>query len=205
MSGNGEVEQKATERLMFFSDAVVAIALTLLAIDLPVPEGTTNAAVLSFVNENSNEYLAFGISFVVIGAQWLGHHRIFRYITAAPPLVSRLNMVWLLMMVLTPFATRVITGDGAFQTRFIFYASVQAVANLALLTLLLVVDRRGLLRKDIPAGQLAGAYQGVSIVAAMFLVSIPVSLFTNWAYLCWIAIPLAARVTGVIKRRRTRT
>jgi uncharacterized membrane protein len=69
-----ELQARATDRLMLFSDAVVAIAITLLAIDLPVPAGGTADAFLSSVGDYSGPYWAFLISFASIAAAWSGHH-----------------------------------------------------------------------------------------------------------------------------------
>src|SRR5262249_51511197 len=118
----------SAERLVFFSDAVVAIALTLLALELPVPEGGTNEVVLRQVVHLRDEYSAFLISFAVIGSHGFGHHRLFAQVTGHAGSMVRWNTLWLLMIVLTPFATRVLTAGGAFETRFIVYASVQALA-----------------------------------------------------------------------------
>jgi Endosomal/lysosomal potassium channel TMEM175 len=82
-----EMEFAAAERLMFFSDAVIAIALTLLALDLPVPGGIENAtvsipAMVNDARQHLDDYLAFLISFLVIAAHWRLHHRVF--VTSAP-------------------------------------------------------------------------------------------------------------------------
>src|SRR4051794_6272309 len=112
-AGAVEVRAIAAERLTFFGDAVIAIALTLLALELPLPEGTTNAEVLHSAFEHRESYLAFLISFMVIGAHWRGHHQVFRYVTSISGPVTTLTIYWLLMQVITPFATHVLTGDGA--------------------------------------------------------------------------------------------
>jgi uncharacterized membrane protein len=69
------------DRLIFFSDAVAAIAITLLAIDLPVPTGDTISEFSSSVRHNAGHYLAFLIGFLAISAAWSHHHDIFRYAT----------------------------------------------------------------------------------------------------------------------------
>ena len=126
-----EVRAIAVERLTFFADAVIAIAITLLALDLPVPTGETNRELLHSVGEHYPEYIAFLISFLVVGAHWRGHHRTFRYVTLLGGQLPRLTMYWLLMQVITPFATRVLTSDGAFQARFIFWIAVPLLTRLA--------------------------------------------------------------------------
>ena len=76
---------RATDRLVAFSDAVVAIAITLLALDLPVPAGATMSEFLSSLGNNYERYVAFLISFVVIAAAWRRYHSVFRYIDRVDP------------------------------------------------------------------------------------------------------------------------
>jgi uncharacterized membrane protein len=187
-----EVQAIAVERLTFFADAVIAIAITLLALDLPVPTGETNRDVLHFVGDHYEEYLAFLISFLVIAAHWRGHHHVFRYVTALGGRLRLLTMYWLLMQVITPFATRVLTGDGAFQARFIFYALVQAIASLVFLLMTRELRRHHLLRADTPPGLTTSATWRTGTLAAAFLISIPLSFVGQAvAYGCWIVIPWA--------------
>ena len=125
-----EVRAIAAERLTFFADAVIAIAITLLALELPVPSGATNAAVLRSVGEHRDEYIAFLISFAVIGTHWSGHHRVFRWVISIGGRLSRLTICWLARRRWwTPSRPRCSPCDGAFPgIRFVFYAVVQAAA-----------------------------------------------------------------------------
>src|ERR1700730_9134627 len=154
---NPDVRSVPAERLTFFADAVVAIAITLLALEPPVPSGLTHSEVLHSVVEHRGEYIAFLISFLVIGAHWNGHHVMFRYVTSLGGGLSGLSMVWLLTLVVTPFATKVLTRAGAFQVRFIFYASLQAAAGLVFLLMIRAIRRHHLYREDTPPAVLSGA------------------------------------------------
>ena len=194
-----ETERAAADRLSFFSDAVVAIAITLLALDLPLPTGDTNAELLDSAQHHADDYLAFVISFLVISIHWRGHHGVYRYLTAAPPPVIRWNVLWLMMIVLTPFATRLLTYPGGFQVRFTFYALVQTLTGLFLLLSIRVIARRRLLDPQAPPTLLADAVAGLGAVAVSFLVSIPVAFLTPWAFACWALGPLLERV---VRRRR---
>jgi len=196
-----EVEVASADRLTFFSDAVVAIAMTLLALELPVPEGHTNSEALHSLGAHLEEYQAFLISFAVVAVHWSGHHRIFGYLTGLGGRIVRWNMLWLLTIVLMPFATRTLTGDGAFEVRFITYASVQALAGLFFLMAVREMDRHHLLRPDTPPVVLRASYARLTTMSGAFLVSIPVSLVTHWAYLCWIAIPFLSRGYVIVARR----
>ena len=65
-----EAESRAADRLNLFSDAVVAIAITLLAIELPLPEGSTVHLFWASVRHEAGHYAAFLISFFAIAAAW---------------------------------------------------------------------------------------------------------------------------------------
>jgi uncharacterized membrane protein len=188
-----EVEFISTERLVFFSDAVVAIAITLLALGLPEPQGANNADLLHSARGYLTEYLAFGISFVVIAAYWRGHHAVFRYVARVGPIL-RWNLLWLFFIVTMPFATKVLSGDNAFQARFIFYASIQVLTSLSFILILQGLNRHDLLRAGSPPHLVRNSMLALIVLSIAFLISMPLSLLTPWAYLCWVAVPLVNRV-----------
>jgi uncharacterized membrane protein len=200
-----EVEFTA-ERLIFFSDAVVAIAITLLAFELPLPlpnatNATTDAQLLDALPGKGTAYLAFLIGFVVIGSHWRAHHRLFRSVTRLDPVVTTLNMVWLFLIVIQPVATRVLAGNGAFGVRFSFYAAIQVATLLCFLLMTRRVRRLRSLRaaaEDSPAGDMR-----LMAAVAMFAVSIPLAFETHWAYLCWLAAPAAVRAEQWLRRLRS--
>lgn len=182
----------AAERLVFFSDAVVAIAITLLALELPLPEGVTATELLRSLGDHRSEYISFLISFVVIGGHWRAHHRLFHWVDRLGGRLVQLSFGWLLMQVIMPFATKVIGEDGAFEFRFPFYALVQIVTLVFFLLMAWQIRRHHLYRADTPADVFAGVYRGVGAMIVAFAVSIPVAFFTQWAYACWIVVPLVA-------------
>lgn len=193
-----------TERLVFFSDAVIAIAITLLALDLPLPSGRTNREVWHALGDGRDEYLAFLISFLVIWSQWAGHRRMFRAVRLGGRL-ALWNMLWLLMIVVTPFATRVITGDGAFESRFTLYATVQALAGLCSLLIVREVDRGGLRRSEDARSAADSGYLRALTVVVAFGISIPVAWFTHWAFACWALLAVLPRIGAIRAARRTRS
>ena len=137
----GEIDARATDRVIFFSDAVVAIAITLLAIDLPVPHGSSVSAFLSSVHANGFHYLAFLVSFWAIAAKWTDHHDAFRYTRRMDSRLRLLNTFWLLTIVIIPFATRLLTEPGhqsleVNALEYGFYALVQSVGSAIMIIML---------------------------------------------------------------------
>ena len=119
----------------------MAIAITLLAIDLPVPTGDTVSEFWSSIRHNAGHYAAFLISFPVIAAAWSHHHDIFRYAMRMDARLRTLNTAWLFIIILIPFATKLLTSQGnknlyVHALRFGFYSLLQALASVVLLAML---------------------------------------------------------------------
>jgi uncharacterized membrane protein len=203
VTGEPDPRAVAAERLTFFADAVIAIAITLLALELYVPDGHTNHEVLHQMYLHRDEYISFVISFYVIGFYWAHHHKVFRYVTVLGGRLVFLTLLWLFVLVLTPFATRVLSGDGAFQVRFVFYAIVQALAGLLWVLMVLQIQRHRLYRADTPTDLFGNAYIGTGGLAAGFLVSIPFAFIgPDYAYDFWIVIPVATALARRLVRAR---
>lgn len=200
-----EVDFAAAERLTFFSDAVVAIAITLLALELPVPRNGSTTEILHEMDNHLMAYVAFFISFAVIGRHWAGHHAVFRWIRGLGGRVQRLNMLWLMILVLTPYITKLLTeGEGGgFIVRFGLYAVAQAIAGVLFVLMIRDMRRYGLLRPGVPEDVIDATLLGSAIMASVFAISIPVALVAGrWAYLVWMAMPVAWRIADGIRRRR---
>jgi len=203
-----EVEFISAERLIFFSDAVVAIAMTLLAFSLPLPHHIASDAsdktVWDAVWAGRTDYLTFLISFVVIANHWRLHHRLFRFVYRLDARIITLNMVWLLMIVIIPFATKLISGAGGFGIRFAVYAAIQILTVLTFLLMSRHIRASDLQRAQVALARLRDDDMGLLTVAAMFAISIPVAFVPRlgqWAFVFWIASAPAARA---VRRYRDR-
>lgn len=98
----------ALERLIFFSDAVFAIAITLLIIEIRVPElhrPATDTQYLQALANLSPNFIGFFISFFVIGAFWSGHHRAFDCARHWSPRLVAPNLMLLSAVAAMPFFT----------------------------------------------------------------------------------------------------
>ena len=97
------------ERMILFSDAVFAIAITLLVIELKVPEieraELTEGSLLEALKHMIPKFFGFIISFMFIGIYWTVHHRLFGYVVSYTPKLLRLNLLFLFAVALMPFST----------------------------------------------------------------------------------------------------
>ena len=127
------------ERLVFFSDAVFAIAITLLVLDLRPPPGRFSLAA------EGSQILAFGISFYVIGRYWLVHHALFEGVHGYDRRLLTTNLWFLAAIAFLPFPTSVVARWGSDAGAEIFYALSLAGVGVALLALVLAVRRPGIM------------------------------------------------------------
>lgn len=124
------------ERLVFFSDAVFAIAITLLALEIRLPVDAaelSNQQLLTYLLAIWPKYLSYLISFLVIGNFWIAHHRRFQMIVRYDTRLLLLNLLMLMTISFIPFPTAIISENGN-RTATIFYAlSISATGLLSAL------------------------------------------------------------------------
>ena len=104
-----ESKSKGTSRIEAFSDGVFAIAITLLVLDIHVPEVKGNESLLKALSGLWTNYLAFLIGFFTILICWINHHVMFEYIYKADSGLLMLNGLKLLVISFTPFVTAVLS------------------------------------------------------------------------------------------------
>lgn len=170
-------DETGLERIIFFSDAVFAIAITLLALEIRLPSlpaQATNAQLLAALGALGPRYLSYAISFLVIGLLWLGHHRAFRHVHQYSNRLIFLNILFLLVIGFLPFPT-VVIGEFGNAVGTIFYAAAMAAAGLLLALL----------------GRYLGAEGHFLWMPAVFLLSIPLALWSpDAAKYAWLLIML---------------
>jgi uncharacterized membrane protein len=91
------------DRIVAFSDGVVAIAITLLVLPLTEIDRPTDATLSTVVVANGPALFAFGLSFVVIANFWTIHHAILGPLRHHNPRLIQINMLWLAAIVFLPF------------------------------------------------------------------------------------------------------
>ena len=191
------------ERIVFFSDAVFAIAITLLAIELRVPDlpaGQTDATFLEALADVLPALFAFVLSFTVIAAFWVGHYRTFRYVVDADGRLVAINFAFLFCIAILPFPTSIIARQGDLPSATIIYAAF-GVATGALSTLLWVYPSRiaHLVSPTVTPSIARYVTYRAAVIPVMFALSIPVALVAPM--LAWVMWFAAAPVQALVTRR----
>jgi uncharacterized membrane protein len=112
------------ERLLALSDGVIAVAITLLVLDLKVPPAAgrlDDAALLHELSEMLPSFAMYALSFLAVGLAWIGHHRKFTHIHRVDGLLIWLNLLFLMAVALVPFVTAVLSQSKT-QTAMILYS-----------------------------------------------------------------------------------
>jgi uncharacterized membrane protein len=180
------------ERLVFFSDAVFAIAITLLVLDLRAPIGDFDARAW---HELFPKMLGFGISFFVIGIYWIAHHELFGTLEKEDGPLKVANLAFLASIVFLPFPTSVIAGRVSSTASVAFYALSVASVGLLLVMLTVVARRPSLMRFGETRGRTMRFVTRSLSAPSVFIISAIVAVWQpHLAALLWLAIWPAVRI-----------
>jgi uncharacterized membrane protein len=201
--------QLGLERIVFFSDAVMAIAITLLAIDLKVPEIAASAASVELpraLSEMGPRFMSFIISFFVIGVYWMSHHRYFQFIQRYDSGLVVLNLLFLLFIVLMPFVAALFGQYYYLPLGMSLYAAAVAGTGLSMAVLWWYASHGHRLVDEHLDERFIRARSIALAVPLLFLVSIPFAFFSRTlAVAMWCTLPLVSYlVMKYAERKRGR-
>ena len=171
------------------SDGVFAIALTLLAFGIRVPEGVAMGDLPQKLLELVPQLFVFLISFVVIGGAWGSHQRVINQIKRGDGLLVWFNLFCLLFVALLPASAALL---GAYPNAFLAitcFALNVALIQLTTLWLWRHAGRHRLINPTLDPRVVKSIGRRLSLSAVIFLLSIPLALWSTWIiYLFWIGL-----------------
>ena len=181
------------ERIAFFSDAVFAIAITLLVVELTVPEGPASRLGAA-LRELGPKFFAFALSFLVIGQFWMAHHRIFRYVRRYDLGLLWVNLLFLLTVAFLPFPTALLGAYFDAHIAGVFYGLSLFVPSALGMVLWFYASSRALLG-DVPRATRHQIVMRGIATPVVFLLGTGAALFdTRLAVFCWTVLVPMARV-----------
>lgn len=135
-------------RFEAFSDGVFAIAITLLAIDIKVPDlaQVTPSAAVAEIIHIWPYFLSYITSFLVIGVVWLNHHTLFHFLKRIDRTTLTINLFLLMCVAFIPYSTKLIGEYGTLQPVAMFYGLSLTLTGVVYNLLWLHVVRRYLRR-----------------------------------------------------------
>jgi uncharacterized membrane protein len=180
----------SSQRLETFSDGVVAIAITLLVLDLAVPprETTPRGGLAAALAHQWPAYFAYLVSFLVIGIIWVNHHTMLHKIRLVDRPVLFANLALLLFVAAIPFPTRLLaeylTAGTDSHVAAAVYSATMLAMSIAYSTLWLVITRnRRLLHEHVDPAASRKALGRFSLGNAFYLATIGLSFVSAVATL----------------------
>jgi uncharacterized membrane protein len=134
-------------RFEAFSDGVFAIAMTLLVIEIKVPN-LSHAAPSEVVSEMMHiapHLLSYVTSFLVIGVIWLNHHALFHFLKRVDRITLTINLILLMCIAFIPYSTALISNYSKLQPVVVFYGSSLTITGIVYNVLWFYVVRQYLL------------------------------------------------------------
>lgn len=194
------------ERLIFFSDAVFAIAITLLVLDIripDIPEGRAAAELPGLVNGLIPSIVAYFISFVVIAVYWVAHHRTFSYIRRYDGRLIWLNVLLLLFIAFLPFPSALLGRYGDTFFAFVFYAVFQIIISLILAAIwAYATHKHRLVDPNLAAHTIHLRFVGTLAPPLIFALSIAVARYsTTLGQFFWLLLIVTRRFSDRLVRR----
>lgn len=119
------------DRLLAFTDGVYAIIITILVLEIAVPELGDGQALRDALEDLRPTFVAFVISFLIVGANWTGHRSTFSQVRYIDHNLLWLNLLYLLPVALIPFATATLGEYDSNPTALHLYGIVLIAATLA--------------------------------------------------------------------------
>ena len=161
-------------RIVAFSDGVFAIAITLLVLNLTVPEHLGHEELWSVLWNERQDLFAYAISFAVVGRFWVVHHRFFGDVTGFDSRLIALNLFYLAWIVLMPFSSEVL-GDHADQSAAVILYAVN-LTGVLLAGAWMFFDARRAGLSEASEEEAREGHRRALLVSVVFLASIPVAL-----------------------------
>ena len=195
-------ERHTSDRIIAFSDGVVAIAITVLL--LPLAElDTKDGQVLALLDANSQLLWGLTLTWVIIAVFWFAHHRMFDRIVAVDRVILWLNFAWLFAIALLPLPTNIVVQNDPSAQVTGFYIGWMAVISILMMAIVWYSQRTpGIVRDDFQdtdsarAGKIRTALiSGVFVFAFLVALVLP-SIATYVLLLMFFVDPLAARLAA---------
>jgi uncharacterized membrane protein len=174
-------------RVLAFSDAVYAIAMTLLVVGIAVPTVADSDSIHELgdaLNDLTPNFVSFFISFAVIGRYWAAHHHFFSLLVRVDNGLIGINLLYLAFIAFLPFPTALLGEYFENPLSVAIYAVMVAIISGLEVVLFRHAHRQGLLRREMPEDVYRwGVLQSTSPVI-FFLISVPVAFASTTVAVC---------------------
>ena len=169
-------DERALDRIIFFSDAVFAIAMTLLVLDLRVPlaGAISDRALWHALGRQLPSFWSFALSFFVIGILGMAHQRKFRLIRRYDDRILWLNLLFLFCIAFLPYPTAVLGRTGGRAATILYASSMAMTGIVSWLLTIYAFGKHRLIDPDVEPSLVSHWSRRAASLPLVFLISIPV-------------------------------
>ncbi|HWA01096.1 MAG TPA: TMEM175 family protein [Caulobacterales bacterium] len=198
-------DARMVDRMVFFSDAVFAIVLTIMVLELHPPvlsDSDTDAALWNGLAHMGRTFFAFVVSFLIVGVWWSVHMRVTRTLKSFDWPTAIFNFLFLFTVTLVPFATSVLGEGVGSPAAWEIYWGVNAACSVTMTLLVFVMTRgRGKFVGGMSGRERAGRLiqsigPGIGFAAGVYLASSGDVALSRQCWLLILPIMALARVVG---------
>jgi len=195
-------------RIEALSDGVYAVAMTLLVIDLKLPEGVhihSEDDLVAALAGLIPRAIAWIISFMVLAIFWTGHHRVFAYLRRSDGVLTALNLLQLAFVTLMPFSSALSGEHGSrVASQVVFSANMAMLATTALVIARYVHRHPELGSLPMPIARYRGARQRIAGVILISVVAVVIAALVPWPGMGNMAFMLMAVINPMSRRLERR-
>lgn len=187
----------AKGRLEALTDGIMAVAMTILVLDLKFDATeaiASDAHLVSHLVELERTFTVYLVSFVVLGMCWVGHHAQFHFVRRADRGLMWINLAFMLLVTVVPFTTSLMIDYEDLRLPCVLFGAVQLLLALTLLANLRYVAQRPALRDaGLTAGVVAAMRRRLLLLSAVPALSMAVALFSTRAALYLYALMIVVQ------------
>ena len=196
-------QDRDVNRIRAFTDGVMAVAITLLVLNIEVPDLPSGSE--GRLDEELVDLLpslgAYALSFALVGRFWVVHHRVFEDLRTFDGTLMGLNLLFLALIGLVPFSSDLVDRYNEEPIAAAVFAGTMGLAGLVNTGMVRYIRRRGFAPAADEANRL-GARVSIAIAAA-FLLSIPVAFVSlTLARVIWLSVFLIRIPVRMLSRER---
>lgn len=202
------------DRIAFFSDAVIAIAITLMILEIKIPplgrDATSKEILTKYGGSMILHLLALFICFLTIGNLWIRHHELYEHIVNYNKKLIRANLFFLLSIIMLPVSISFLfEPDNPVQLQMMVFFINLSLCNLTYYIMLRVIFSSKNRFSSVSGDEIVKKNKRIALrVTLMFLLVIfLIGLGVSWFYFPFIIWPIAARIVEKIgdARKKNKT
>ena len=194
-------EWETTERIETLVDGIFAISMTLLVLNLSIPQLTnsvSNNTVENYLISLIPKLFTYTLSFVILGIFWRVNHQQFYQIKRANTVFLWITVIWLLFVALVPFSTSLTGVYGGFQSVQIFFDVNLLLIGVFSGLIWYYATKKGFIDKKLTPEKIIEINKLNLILPIVAIIAITLTFVTpSWSWASYLLIPLVKKIIRV--------